>query len=191
MQRYNNMLSGITKTLRVLELCLALFFLSWFLTRLPFALRLSADYIRSPLFVFAVSNAIIAALLAQSRRFTESNSAAPVAEAEHQPISDTCTDAVSGAATDPDLGKVYRRNLSEGKGEDGSKTARRELRRSESEKARENLYPQDKLSNEEFRRTIEAFIAKQMRLLREESLPIFVQTSEPTNNQTKPKLLCT
>ncbi|KAG4987950.1 hypothetical protein JHK82_030302 [Glycine max] len=32
------------------------------------SLSLSADYLRSPLFVFAVSNAIIAALLAQSRR---------------------------------------------------------------------------------------------------------------------------
>ncbi|RDY09344.1 hypothetical protein CR513_06279, partial [Mucuna pruriens] len=177
MARYN-MLSGITKTLRILELCLALFLLLWFLTRLPFALRLSAGYLRSPLFVFAVSNAIIAALLAQSRRFAQSNSADPVPE--HSQISDTCTDKDSSAATDPDLGKVYRRSVSEGKGE----TARRELRRSETEKAREKSYPQDKLSNEEFRRTIEAFIAKQMRLLREESLAIFVQTSEPTNNKS-------
>jgi hypothetical protein len=44
----------------------------------------------------------------------------------------------------------------------------KKLRRSETEKVREILYPQDKLSNEEFQRTIEAFIAKQMRFLREE-----------------------
>ncbi|KAK7307520.1 hypothetical protein VNO77_40656 [Canavalia gladiata] len=161
--RYN-MLSGIGKTLRILELCLALFFLSWILTRLPFALRLSANYLRSPLFVFAISNAIIAALFAQSRRFSADE---PVEEPQHKEIRDTCT-----ANDYPDLRKVYHRSHSEKvkrKSEDGSTTARRELQRSEMEKAQENFYPEDKLSNEEFQRTIEAFIAKQMRFLREES----------------------
>jgi len=169
-----SIVNSITKTLRILQLCVALFFLTWFLKRLPLALRLSADYLRSPLFVFAVFNAIIAALLAQSRRFTQSNSDDPVAEAEQlRQIGDTCMDSDSGVVTDRlDMRKVYRRSLSEGEGEDGNKTAGRELRRSETEKAREKSYPQDKLSNEEFRRTIEAFIAKQMRLLREESLAI-------------------
>jgi len=169
-----SIVNSITKTLRIIELCVALFFLTWFLTRLPLALRLSADCLRSPLFVFAVFNAIIAALLAQSRRFTQSHSdETVVAEAKHRQIGDTCTDSHSGAATDHlDRRKVYFRSLSEGEGEDGNKTGGRELRRSETEKAREKSYPQDKLSNEEFRRTIEAFIAKQMRLLREESLAI-------------------
>lgn len=74
-----------------------------------------------------------------------------------------------------DLAK-YRRSQSEKwKGEAAGKMVRRkQLRRSETEKRRdqnerENLYPQDKLSNEEFQRAIEAFIAKQMRFLREES----------------------
>ncbi|ESW28976.1 hypothetical protein PHAVU_002G033700 [Phaseolus vulgaris] len=146
-----SIVNSITKTLRILQLCVALFFLTWFFTRLPLALRLSADYLRSPLFVFAVFNAIIAALLAQSRRFTQSNSDDPVAEAEHRQI-----------ATD------WRSVSEEEEGEDGNKTAGRELRRSETEKGLEKWYPQDKLTNEEFRRTIEAFIAKQMRLLREE-----------------------
>ncbi|KHN36082.1 uncharacterized protein LOC114405704 [Glycine soja] len=170
-----NIINSVAKTLRILELCIALFFLSWFLTRLPFALQISADYLRSPLFVFAVSNAIIAAVLAQSRRFDQSNSASPVIEAEHHQISDTCTDNDSGAAIDSNFGKFYRRSQSEKlteKSEERNDTARRELRRSETEKAREKSYPQDKLSNEEFRRTIEAFIANQMRLLREDSLAI-------------------
>ncbi|KAG5061034.1 hypothetical protein JHK87_002063 [Glycine soja] len=170
-----NIINSVAKTLRILELCIALFFLSWFLTRLPFALQISADYLRSPLFVFAVSNAIIAAVLAQSRRFDQSNSASPVIEAEHHQISDTCTDNDSGAAIDSNFGKFYRRSQSEKlteKSEERNDTARRELRRSETEKAREKSYPQDKLSNEEFRRTIEAFIENQMRLLREDSLAI-------------------
>ncbi|KAK7406741.1 hypothetical protein VNO78_08371 [Psophocarpus tetragonolobus] len=169
-----NIFSSITKTLRILELFFSLFFLLWFLTRLPFALRVSAQYLHSPLVVFAVSNAIIAALLAQSRRFDQSNSASLAAEAEHMhhQISDTCTANDSCAATDPDLGNVNCRSLSERKDEGQNKTVRRELGRSETEKAREKSYPQDKLSNEEFRRTIEAFIAKQMRLLQEESLTI-------------------
>ena len=87
--------------------------------------------------------------------------------------------------TDSDSRRVHRRSRSEkleGEGEDGRKAARWKLRRSETEKARESLYPHDRLSNEEFRRTVEAFIAKQMRFLREESLAIIVQTSEQTNN---------
>ncbi|KAK7309308.1 hypothetical protein RJT34_05928 [Clitoria ternatea] len=175
-QNNNDILSSIAKSLRILEMCLALLFLSWILTRLPFALRLTADYLRSPLFVFAVFNAIIAALLAQSRRHaSQSDTPPPVAH-----ITDTCTARDSSAVADS--GKVYHRSQSEKlkeKGDGGNTMARRELRRSETEKARENSYPQDKLSNEEFQRTIEAFIAKQMRFLREESLAIFVQTSDP------------
>ncbi|XP_061346469.1 uncharacterized protein LOC133292114 [Gastrolobium bilobum] len=208
MRRYN-LFTGIAKKLRILELCLALFLLSWILTRLPFALRVSADYLRkispflgSPLFVFAICNAIIAALIAQSGLFTAagdgdikdygsstSEAPSPVAVAEKVEYQDrlTCTDNDSGAVKDSDLRKVYRRSQSEklkGNGADGNKTAERKLRRSETEKVRENLYPQDKLSNEEFKRTIEAFIAKQMRSLREESLAIVVHTSETNNNQT-------
>lgn len=73
----------------------------------------------------------------------------------------------------------FRRSQSEKwKGEAGKMQRRKQLRRSETEKlretAKENLYPQDKLSNEEFQRAIDAFIAKQMRFLREDSSAIVV-----------------
>lgn len=189
-----NLFSSITKTLRVFELCLVLLFFSWILTRLPFALRVSADFLRSPLFVFAIFNAIIAALLAQSgRRFSattdggttetdhisissqpEPDSGAPVAEQvefQDKQVSDTCKDEVdSGAVTDFAMRKVCRRSQSDTmKGEDGKRTARGKFHRSKMENGRKNFYAHDKLSNEEFQRTIEAFIAKQMRMLREES----------------------
>lgn len=97
-----------------------------------------------------------------------------------QKIKDTCTDDIDScyATYSGNLGrKVYSRSQSlpenvNGKGEDEEQTERQKiLRRSETEKekVREVLYPEDKLSNEEFQRTIEAFIAKQMRFLREES----------------------
>ncbi|KAI9078491.1 hypothetical protein K1719_039587 [Acacia pycnantha] len=83
----------------------------------------------------------------------------------------------SGAGLDFDFAKVYRRTVSEKFTEERMQP---ELRRSETEKQHmenrwENMYPQDKLSSEEFQHTIEAFIAKQMRFLREESLSIVIQ----------------
>ncbi|CAJ2635627.1 hypothetical protein L195_g035514 [Trifolium pratense] len=70
--------AAISKTIRIFELCILLLLLSWTLTRLPLAVSISADYLRklaaSPLFIFAVSNAIIATLIAQSGRFSTQNS---------------------------------------------------------------------------------------------------------------------
>ncbi|KAI9109763.1 hypothetical protein K1719_019393 [Acacia pycnantha] len=77
-----------------------------------------------------------------------------------------------------DSPKVYRRSQSDNLTAASRKEVSRNLRRSETEKCREtartcenpreNLYAHDNLSNEEFQRTIEAFIARQMRFLREE-----------------------
>ncbi|OIV93598.1 hypothetical protein TanjilG_04830 [Lupinus angustifolius] len=215
--RYN-FFTTISKTLRILELFLTLFLLSWILTRLPFALHISAQYSRklfsflaNPLFIFALSNAIIAALVAQSRRLSAADSHAvallnrdtvtvhekppseidsqprDVAEVEYQEkevIYETRRIEVDRTVEnlercnkekdfdfdfDSDLRK-YRRIFSEKlKGEVAGKMMRRKFRRSETEKRPECLYPEDNLSNEEFQRTIEDFIAKQMRFLKEES----------------------
>ncbi|WJX60993.1 hypothetical protein P8452_46138 [Trifolium repens] len=170
-----NLFTSIAKTLRLLELCLILFFLLWIFTRLPFFLRISADFLQSPLFIFALSNAIIAALFAQSDlRFSSSasDSASIVEErleCQIKQINDTCTVDVDScfAVTDSGNLQVCSRSQSFSETMNGERENEK-LRRSETEKVREILYPQDKLSNEEFQRTIEAFIAKQMRFLREE-----------------------
>ncbi|ESW28063.1 LOW QUALITY PROTEIN: hypothetical protein PHAVU_003G255700 [Phaseolus vulgaris] len=176
----HNLFAAVSKTLRILELCLLLLLLSWLLTRLPFVFALSAQFLTrllsfaaSPLFVFALSNAIIAALLAQSRRFSAPHSAA---DALYHDFLNTRTPSL----VDPAPTTKFRRSKSENwKGDSVKTPRRRHLRRSETEKRRENppenLYPQDKLSNEEFQRAIEAFIAKQLRFLREESSAIVVQ----------------
>ncbi|KAB1214550.1 hypothetical protein CJ030_MR5G013407 [Morella rubra] len=83
------------------------------------------------------------------------------------------SDSDTDAESDTDLvhPKAYRRTRSE-------KLHREKyegkLQRSETEKCRkgENPYPEDELSNEEFQRTIEEFIAKQLKFRRQESLPI-------------------
>ncbi|KAI9113588.1 hypothetical protein K1719_015515 [Acacia pycnantha] len=216
---FPNLFSLLTKTLRFVELCLALLLLSWILPRLPFALsflRQFSLFLSSPLFVFLLSNAIIATLVVNSgsfsppadspvyQHFLKNTAPAPqpdpllrVAEVEvvyqdKQIISDTnptdrtvqdkadtvaSKDTDSGAGLDSDFAKVYRRTLSEKLTEERMQP---KLRRSETEKKhmenrREDMYPQDNLSSEEFQRTIEAFIAKQMRFLREESLAIVIQ----------------
>jgi hypothetical protein len=223
--------AAISKTIRIFELCIVLLLLSWTLTRLPLAVSISADYLRrlaaNPLFIFAVSNAIIAALIAQSGRFSTQNSddlsgagkiysefinnRIAVSDRDHQPPSVTvdpppvevveedvkCQDKeviseivpISTMLTVSDREAVagsdfasFRRSQSEKwKGEAVKMKQRKQLRRSETEKLREtekeNLYPQDKLSNEEFQRAIDAFIAKQMRFLREESSAIVVHNT--------------
>ncbi|KAI9117115.1 hypothetical protein K1719_011281 [Acacia pycnantha] len=88
-----------------------------------------------------------------------------------------CKDTDYGAGLDSDFAKVYQRTLSEKlmKGQTQPKLRRSETEKKQMENRWENMYPQDKLSSEEFQRTIEAFIAKQMRFTREESLAIVIQ----------------
>nr|KYP36821.1 hypothetical protein KK1_042035 [Cajanus cajan] len=175
-RRYNNVLDAVSKTLRLLELCALILLLSWLLTRLPFALQFLRTLFAlaaSPLFVFALSNAIIAALLAHAPPsapplfLNPPDPHAPPPEDTHfhdkQVISETLHDR-----------PTYHRTHSQ-KTPGNAPPRRRQLRRAETDtqKRRQNspqiLYPQDKLSNEEFQRAIEAFIAKQLRFLREES----------------------
>lgn len=237
--RIYTLYTSIAHTFRVLQLCTSLLLLYWILTCLSSAVQISrlylhsfANLIASPLFVFFISNAIIATLLANSRRVTGQNSdgrnvemelfleltkknadhaelplevhaeQSRVAEQMHcqdkQIVSDNTTartlenqvefdahtDTDSSAEIESDYPKAYRRSQSENLTGASAKQATRNLRRSETEKCREtarscgnpweNLYSHDKMSNEQFQRTIEAFIAKQVRFLREESLAIVV-----------------
>ncbi|KAL6346478.1 hypothetical protein AAG906_033274 [Vitis piasezkii] len=81
--------------------------------------------------------------------------------------------------------KVYRRSQSEKLNRDRSEKSRRILQRSDTEKCQQIVisgddpaktwYPEDELSNEDFQRTIEAFIARELRFRRQESLAIVLQ----------------
>ncbi|KAF5751082.1 hypothetical protein HS088_TW02G00092 [Tripterygium wilfordii] len=69
--------------------------------------------------------------------------------------------------------KQYRRSQSEKSKTVNCDKSNKELRRTVTEKGRglaKKSYPEDNMSNEEFRQTVEAFIARKQRLIREEEL---------------------
>ncbi|XP_058092025.1 uncharacterized protein LOC131237940 [Magnolia sinica] len=220
MKRYRQ-IRKIAILFRFLEACLALFFLSWFSTRLPVAVKISGDYFRhisvvvvSPFFVFLVGNAIILTLVVKSGQFSGhastgnssggdlydeflknsenrhkmSTDSPPSSSPEEVVYEDKSVCVVHSYAdmdkdTDTDPKRPYQRSFSE-----KLRTVEKmpELRRSEteivwrvdesSESAADLLCSESDMSNdEEFRRKIEAFIAKQQRFQREESMAIVLQ----------------
>ncbi|KAJ0231479.1 hypothetical protein HA466_0299000 [Hirschfeldia incana] len=88
------------------------------------------------------------------------------------------SDSVVDSPEDHPITRVYRRS----KSEISEKQSKPLLRRSETEKCREIVescvgevpFPEDNLTNEEFQKTIEAFIAKQLIFRRRESLAIVI-----------------
>ncbi|GAB2279520.1 hypothetical protein Dimus_014160 [Dionaea muscipula] len=243
MERFHR-LRMITNLFRFVELCVLLGLLSWLSARLPFAVKISGEFCRwlasiivSPLFVFAVGNAIIVSLMAKSGQFSRKETNASESEMmfqslesepPHKPVSDpvpepeeivyedkeiicqTTNDSTTALAStavtafapkqrddeatvlikdgkvDPDL-KLLRcrsENL-EKENEDMITPTEKMLRRSETdmvcrrkgnnggeESEVEKVFPEDGLSSEEFRRIVEAFIAKQKKFRREESQAI-------------------
>ncbi|KAJ6740048.1 TRANSMEMBRANE PROTEIN [Salix purpurea] len=76
MLKYNS-LQAFTKVFRLLEFCLAFVLFLWIFNKLPFAVKIFGEFFRrlagiiaSPLFVFLLSNGIIATLIAKSGRFS-------------------------------------------------------------------------------------------------------------------------
>ncbi|XVF62069.1 hypothetical protein PTKIN_Ptkin08bG0187400 [Pterospermum kingtungense] len=221
MKRYNR-LRSLAKVFHLLEVLLALLFLAWTFERVPFAVKISGEFvsqlggvIASPLFVFLVCNVIIVTLIAKSgissavsnadsklyeevikhaENRSKSESQPKVVYQDKEIISEvnTCTptceetepesksESESESESKVDNPRVYRRSKSEKLAL--RKSVKKELRRSETEKCRkientgEKLISEDELSNEEFQRTIEDFIAKQLRFRREESMSIVLQS---------------
>ncbi|KAM7250754.1 hypothetical protein ACFE04_022637 [Oxalis oulophora] len=219
-QRFNR-LKSIASVFRTLEIALALILFSWLVNRVPLAVKLSLHFLRqsssvitSPLFVFAVSNFIIFALIAKSRDKSHSddlyddiirNTSVPVAadnsssgkeEVEDEDkdkdedevvyqdkeiISEvnTCDVAIVRTCDVNDVAEenypppVYGRSKSEKF--EVTKIDDIVLRRSETEKhapatATAAEEEEEEMSNEEFQRTIEDFIAKQLKFRRQESV---------------------
>ncbi|CAN8278667.1 unnamed protein product [Cochlearia groenlandica] len=115
---------------------------------------------------------------------TDSNSNSTVAREDHA-ILELKKDLVSvtESAKDHHHTKIYRRSKSEiSTNQSSEMAAKPSLRRSETaEKCRkivesreESPFPEDNLSNEEFQKTIEAFIAKEIIFRRRESLAVVI-----------------
>lgn len=151
----------------------------------------------SPHFVFLVGNVIIITLFAKSSgEDNSSNNAGDEisgenagegisVEAEKFPVETPAVAPVAEGGESEE--KVYRRTKSTSemvvlkKAEEEEEEKKKELRRSETEVRRKikkapvimnRRFEADELSNEEFRRKVEAFIEKQQKALREEKLAV-------------------
>ncbi|XP_052192164.1 uncharacterized protein LOC127801262 isoform X2 [Diospyros lotus] len=177
----------LTTMLRFVELFFFLVMISRVSVQLPFGFRLSGEYFRrltaiffSPQFVFVLGNAIVVVLFVKSGWLSGQD-----AEKKATARVDFCKEYVEnslknhnsdGLDADNRRGerKIYR-SQSENLNREGGEKRRQELRRTATEACRnstaaEACYPEDEMSNEEFRRTVEAFIARQQRFLREQEL---------------------
>ncbi|KAK1281118.1 hypothetical protein QJS04_geneDACA023159 [Acorus gramineus] len=199
MRRYRR-LQKLRNLFRAAELLSAVILLSWFSARLPFVLRISGDYLRrlsavlvSPRFVFLLGNAIVLTLFAKSGHLNSSEAAGagdlysefinrqkpspppPAAAPEEIVYHDkgVCEESVSPGAADNV--KESRKDLRRSETEIGRKAA--SVEREEEEEAVVGM------SNEEFRRKIEAFIAKQIKFQRDESLAVV--SAEPDGPDLK------
>ncbi|CBI17481.3 unnamed protein product, partial [Vitis vinifera] len=179
-------LRNVTKLFRFAELFLVLILFFWIFTHLPFAIQISGEYFRkistviaSHLFVFLFCNAIIepeVVVYEDKQMICAANTLRPTCEKVVPTVTDSKRDSYV---------KVYRRSQSEKLNRDRSEKSRRILQRSDTEKCQQIVisgddpaktwYPEDELSNEDFQRTIEAFIARELRFRRQESLAIVLQ----------------
>ncbi|KAK4584193.1 hypothetical protein RGQ29_022082 [Quercus rubra] len=180
---------------RYVEICLAVVLFSWTFTRLPFAVRLSGEYflqlssfrlepsLRTEIFEELIKHGGDSAeppLETDPSVLTEPSGL--VVYQDKQIVFEEKKSTIIGEAEMGSDSKVCRRTQSEKFERESSKKPRQKLRRSETEKCMkvaksdknlpEKEYP--KLSDEEFQRTIEAFIAKQSKFHRQESFAIVV-----------------
>ncbi|KAK1325987.1 hypothetical protein QJS10_CPA01g01209 [Acorus calamus] len=203
LKRYRR-IQKLRNVFRAAELLSAVFFFSWFSARIPFAVRISGDYLRrfsavlvSPRFVFLLGNAIVLTLFAKSGQICTSTSASDSGDSGDRDFYGEFVNSQKSAAPEevvyhdkgvceesvspvPDRKHPYGRSMSEGASADHLKEACRELgRKAETEAEMEEEEAEVGMSNEEFRRTIEAFIEKkQINFQREELMAVISTESD-------------
>ncbi|KAJ8767181.1 hypothetical protein K2173_013578 [Erythroxylum novogranatense] len=187
-------LRKIANLFRVVEVCIVLVLFSRFTVQLPVAVKNSGWYFKdltvilsSPRFVFAIGNVIVVTLFAKSGQFSGKDSR------ERSSKSDLYEEFVEksqgrqryefsvleSSCSAPGI-RNYQRSRSENFQRPKSNKPCKELRRAVTETFRrsvdsqvEKSYPEDNMSNEEFRSTVEAFIARQKRLRIHEEKSVF------------------
>ncbi|KAE8716884.1 hypothetical protein F3Y22_tig00110108pilonHSYRG00088 [Hibiscus syriacus] len=145
-------LCKVANLLRFVEVCILLVLISRFTTHLPVAF---GEYFRglsvllvSPRFVFVVGNAIVITLFAKAGQFSPSR-----------------TDITRSSSR---RGRKATRLGSE-----------KYVKQSDPEEEPvKSSCPEDGMSNEQFRNTVEAFIARQKKLLREEEYSVILRDLE-------------
>lgn len=180
----------ITALFRLAELFVFLVIVVRFCSQFQFSVKSSGEHFRgvlvtliSPRFVFVIGNVIVALLLLKSRRFSAENCG------KGTDFYDEYVGKCRRNHRTSSNGKLGDMEMNRSKSEKVLRVShveerRRELRRSTTERcqrtanagrrnAAENgsitsYFPEDEMSGEEFRQAVEAFIARQQRLLREE-----------------------
>lgn len=185
-------LQKIANLFRVIEVCVVLLLISRLSMQLPLAVKNSGGYFRnltvvlaSPGFVFFVGNAIVITLFAKSGRKTPGfdlcEEIIKNTEKNQKVHPDETTWYLHKHTTyEESTVKDYRRTQSYSQSSTNRvcEKSRRVLRHQQTEICRnssrsceelaKSSYPEDEMSNEEFKRKVEAFIARQQRFRREE-----------------------
>ncbi|XP_075475286.1 uncharacterized protein LOC142506036 [Primulina tabacum] len=180
----------ITALFRLVELFVFLIIVVRFCSQFPFSVMFSGEHFRSvlvtlisPRFVFVIGNLIVAVLLLKSWRFSAENGG------KWTDFYDEYVEKCRRNHRTSSNGKLRDMEMNRSKSEKIPRVSqveepRRELRRSTTERCQRTVKagrrnaaansgitsycPEDEMSGEEFRQAVEAFIARQQRLLREE-----------------------
>ncbi|XP_059654873.1 uncharacterized protein LOC132301650 [Cornus florida] len=195
-------LQRITSLLRFVELCVVLIVISKYSTQFSAVFGLSGEFFRrlsvtlfSPRFVFVIGNAIVIVLFILSGRYTNQGDSRNSNKTDlyeqyveimekNKKKQSVCEDDVSASS----MANTYMYSLAERKihrthsvESVKSEKPRRELRRSATEMCKKSVnsgekvaVASDEMSSEEFRQTVEAFIARQQKFLREEEFSAIV-----------------
>ncbi|KZV17734.1 hypothetical protein F511_01543 [Dorcoceras hygrometricum] len=183
-------IQSITTVFRLVELSVFLIIVVRFCSQFHFSIKSSGEHFRgvlvalmSPRFVFVIGNVIVAVLLLKSGRFSDGDGG-KVTDFYDEYV-EKCRRNHQGKAD----GKLRDMEMKRSRSErvvgmsHHVEERRRELRRSMTERCKGtasggrrnaasggiNSYcTEDEMSSEEFRQAVEAFIARQQRLLREE-----------------------
>ncbi|KAL6963846.1 hypothetical protein U1Q18_034852 [Sarracenia purpurea var. burkii] len=195
-------LRKITALFRFVELSFFLVMISRFSVQLSFGFKHSGECFRglvaplfSPRFVFVIGNAIVIVLVLKSGWLSSRDSAGSkigtdfCEEYVKNSVKNQIVNGVENeyrrrensvmADTRKDGGRRIYRSQSEILNGEGGEKPHRQLSRSATERCRKSIsavtsYKEDEMSSEEFRRTVEAFIARQQRYLREEEFSAIV-----------------
>ena len=201
MQKHRQ-LQKMTNFLRVIEVCIVLVLISRLSLHLPHAMKNSSGYFHnlsvllvSPRFVFVVGNVIIITLFAKSGQFsardsTKNTSGLDIYEEitknseKNQKVNQVETRNLDKhIISDESVVKDYKKTQSEKISRGVCEKSHRGLRRMQTENFRKSDHscqklaksscPEDEMSNEEFQRKVEAFIARQQKIQREEEYSVF------------------
>lgn len=199
MLKHRHQLCKVANVVRFVEFCVLLVLITRFTVHLPVAgdyfRGLSVVFV-SPRFVFVIGNAIVIILFAKAGQFSSRDSGSVTdlyddfvekseknrGKQRKKSVDEDKTVSLNVHTSKVTTIKNYRRSQSENHKTMNCNKACKQLRKSESEKyikhndwgekkvVKSSSYPEDVLSSEQFRNTVEAFIARRKKLLRDEEL---------------------